>query len=75
MILFVDGGDEITMVNRHSTNFFHSPLEVWQKRRFQHIVANRPYLGGAVPIFYAKFPTVPIFLDCVPTSLNIECPK
>ena len=25
---------------------------------------------GTVPIFYAKFPTVPIFLDCVPTFLN-----
>ena len=34
------------------------------------IVANRPYLGGTVPIFYAKFPTVPIFLDCVPIFLN-----
>ena len=22
--------------------------------------------GGTVPIFYAKFPTVPIFLDFVP---------
>ena len=34
------------------------------------IVANRPYLGGTVPIFYAKFPTVPIFLDCAPIFLN-----
>ena len=36
----------------------------------QYIVANRPHLGGTVPIFYAKCPTVPIFLDCVPTFLN-----
>ena len=34
------------------------------------IVANRPYLGGTVPIFYTKFPTVPIFLDCVPIFLD-----
>ena len=34
------------------------------------IVANRPYLGGTVPIFYAKFPTVLIFLDCVPIFLS-----
>ena len=30
------------------------------------IVANRPYLGGTVPIFYAKYPNVPIFLNFVP---------
>ena len=30
------------------------------------IGANRPYLGGTVPIFYSKFPTAPIFLDFVP---------
>ena len=28
-----------------------------------NIVANRPYYGGTVPIFYA---TLPIFLDCCP---------
>ena len=26
--------------------------------------------GGGVPTFYAKFPTVPIFLDFVPIFLN-----
>ena len=35
-----------------------------------YIVANRPYLGGTVPIFFAKFHTVPSFLDCVPIFLN-----
>ena len=35
-----------------------------------NIVANCPYLGWTVPTFYAKFPTVPIFLDCVPIFLN-----
>ena len=31
---------------------------------------NRPFFGGTVPTFYAKFPTVPIFLDFVPINLN-----
>ena len=44
------------------------------------IFANRPYIGGTVPIFFAH--TVPIFLDCVPiflNSLNVQtvllCPQ
>ena len=39
-------------------------------REALHIVANRPYFGGTLHIFYAKFPTVPIFLDCVPIFLK-----
>ena len=45
-------------------------LMLQYNRTLFFIVANRPYLGGTVPIFYAKFPTVPIFLDCIPTFLN-----
>ena len=54
-----------------------NPLRSWtttakrpQKLSPVNIVANHPYLGGTVPIFYAKLPTVPIFLDYVPIFLN-----
>ena len=33
---------------------------------FQPIDANRPYLGGTVPLFNAKNLTVPPFFDSVP---------
>ena len=36
----------------------------------QSIGTNRPYLRRTVPIFYAIFPTVPIFLDFVPIFLK-----
>ena len=39
------------------------------------IVANCPYLGGTVLIVYAKFPTVPIFLNSLNVQHSAICPQ